>query len=57
MESASDEKAEGREICFETIEHLRGFEGVSGVHIMAIGRAQAIVDIVDASKIGPRYRT
>lgn len=57
LEAAEDEKAEGLKICHETIEHLRGVEGVSGVHVMAIGRAQAIVDIVEAARIGPRYRT
>jgi 5,10-methylenetetrahydrofolate reductase len=57
IEAAADQKAEGLQICVETIDHLRGFDGVSGVHVMAIGRAQAIVDIVDAATIGPKYRT
>ncbi len=48
LEKAGDQAAEGRRICIETIEELRGIEGVAGVHIMAPrGGAPAIAEVVN----------
>lgn len=48
LEKARDQAAEGRRICIETIEELRGIEGVAGAHIMAPrGGAPAIAEVVN----------
>ncbi len=56
MESVTDQKAEGREICIETINQLKHIDGVSGVHIMAINQESAIPEIVKRAEIGPQFR-
>ena len=56
LKGAADAKAEGRVICVEMIRHIRGLEGVSGVHIMAIGHPRAVGEIADAAAVGPRHR-
>lgn len=56
LESAKDERAEGRRICVELIEQVREIEGVAGVHIMAIRQQEAIPEIVAEAKIGPSHR-
>ncbi|MBT4905373.1 MAG: methylenetetrahydrofolate reductase, partial [Rhodospirillaceae bacterium] len=56
LEAAKDESAEGRSICIEMIEQMREIDGVSGVHIMAIGQQEAIAEIVTETKIGPSQR-
>ena len=48
MERAADPAAEGRRICIEVIEELRGIEGVAGAHIMAPGNESAAVDVLAA---------
>lgn len=57
MESVTDQKAEGREICIEAIKQLKQIDGVSGVHIMAIAQESAIPEIVKRAKIGPQFRS
>ena len=50
MQSAGDERAEGRAICIELMAALGDIEGVAGVHIMApMQSAQAIADTIKAS--------
>ena len=56
LKGAADAKAEGRAMCVEMIRHIRGLEGVSGVHIMAIGHPRAVGEIADAAAVGPRHR-
>lgn len=49
LEDAGDQAAEGRRICVELIQDLRGIEGVAGVHIMAPRQGTAaIAAVVDA---------
>jgi len=56
LDSAADERAEGMRICIELIEQMREIDGISGVHIMAIGQSDAIPEIVAETKIGPSER-
>ena len=44
----------GLAICAEIIEQLRGIEGVSGIHIMAIEWEQKVREIVETAKLLPR---
>ncbi|MCX6089325.1 MAG: methylenetetrahydrofolate reductase [Candidatus Atribacteria bacterium] len=54
MEKAADPKAEGVQVCVETIEELKKIEGVSGVHIMAIAWESIVPEIVRRSGLYPR---
>jgi methylenetetrahydrofolate reductase (NADPH) len=45
---------EGVAICLETIEELRGIEGVHGIHIMAIEWEEIVPEIVSAAGLAPR---
>jgi 5,10-methylenetetrahydrofolate reductase len=56
LKGAADAKAEGRAMCTEMIRHMRSIEGVSGVHIMAIGHPRAVAEIADAAGVGPLHR-
>jgi len=51
MESAPKNKAadEGVKVCLETIEELKGIDGVSGVHIMAIEWEEKVAEIVNGA--------
>ncbi len=57
LESAADQKAEGRKICVEFIQQVREIDGVAGVHVMAINQDEAIPEILEAAQAGPAYRT
>ncbi|HVO77321.1 MAG TPA: methylenetetrahydrofolate reductase, partial [Methanomassiliicoccales archaeon] len=54
MRKANDPKAEGIKQCVETIEHLRGVEGVAGVHIMAPLWEEKVPEIVQRAGLLPR---
>ncbi len=56
MEAAPKEKAaeEGMKICLETIQELREFSGVHGIHIMAIEWEEKVPEIVKAAGLFPR---
>ncbi len=45
---------EGVRICLETIQELRGIEGVHGIHIMAIEWEEIVGEIVTAAGLAPR---
>jgi 5,10-methylenetetrahydrofolate reductase len=45
---------EGKAIAAEVIEAVRGIEGVSGVHIMAIAWEEVVPEIVEAAGLTPR---
>jgi len=51
MESASDAKAEGVNICIELIRALRDMEGVRGVHIMAVQWEDVVPEIVERAGV------
>ncbi len=55
--SAADKKDQpqvGIQMCIETIERLRGIEGVRGVHLMAIEWEQKVPEIVKSAGLVPR---
>jgi methylenetetrahydrofolate reductase (NADPH) len=46
MEAARDPRHEGIAICAELMQQARDIEGIAGVHLMAPGQHQAIVEAV-----------
>jgi methylenetetrahydrofolate reductase (NADPH) len=50
----SQAAAEGMKICLETIQELRGLEGVHGIHIMAIESEDKVGEIVEEAGLLPR---
>jgi methylenetetrahydrofolate reductase (NADPH) len=48
------QQEEGKQICIELIEEIRGIEGVSGVHIMAYRQEELVAEIVDQAGLLPR---
>jgi methylenetetrahydrofolate reductase (NADPH) len=51
LESAEDERAEGRRICVELIAELRDIPGVAGVHLMAPLNAAAVPLVIEESGV------
>ncbi|MCL2579271.1 MAG: methylenetetrahydrofolate reductase [Oscillospiraceae bacterium] len=54
MRKAEDEQAEGVSIALELIEEIRKIEGVSGLHIMAIGWETIVPTILERAGFLPR---
>lgn len=54
MEKAQDKKEEGLKICLEMIKGVREIEGISGIHIMAIGWEEIVPEIVRGAGLYPR---
>lgn len=51
LEGASDQRAEGIDICIELIQQCREIDGVRGCHIMAYRQEQHVPDIIRRSGI------
>ena len=54
FEQAEDKQAEGVNIAVELIDKLRKIEGISGIHIMAIGWEEIVPEIVKRAGFLPR---
>ena len=54
MEKAEDAKAEGLDIALGLLGKLRAVEGVSGIHIMAVGWEDIVPTIVERAGLLPR---
>jgi len=54
FELAEDKQAEGVKIAIELIGRLKGIEGVSGIHIMAVGWEEIVPEIVKMAGFLPR---
>jgi len=44
--NAADQKAEATRVCLETIEAIRGIEGVAGIHLMGHKNDETLVEII-----------
>jgi len=53
IERASDQKAEAKRICIETIQALAGIEGVAGVHLMGHRNEDVLAEIIVESGLRP----
>ena len=54
MAGAANPEEEGVRIALELIDQLRGIEGVSGIHIMAVGWEEIVPSIVEKAGFLPR---
>ena len=54
LSGAEDQKAEGIQIAIEQIQELKEMEGVSGVHLMAIGAEKSVPGIAEKAGLLPR---
>lgn len=54
MRNAEDKKEEGVAIALDLIKQLREIEGISGIHIMAIGWEEIVPRLLKEAKLGPR---
>jgi len=54
MEAAEDKQQEGMNLALELIEKLKTVEGVSGIHIMAVGWEEIVPAIVEKAGFLPR---
>jgi 5,10-methylenetetrahydrofolate reductase len=54
LKGAANAQEEGINICVETVNELRGIEGVAGVHIMAIEWESAVPGIAEKAGLLPR---
>jgi len=54
MEQAEDKQAEGVEIAVDLLRQIMNIEGVSGIHIMAIGWEEIVPTIVERLGVLPR---
>lgn len=51
LDGAKDQKAEGRRLCVELMQEIRGIDGVSGVHVMAYRQEECVPDLVRESGV------
>ena len=51
LDGAQDQRAEGRAICAELLQELRGIDGVSGAHLMAPGGEASIAQVIEDSGV------
>ncbi len=49
-----DQPIEGLKVAVETIQWLKGLDGVAGVHLMAIGWEEKVPEILEAASLLPR---
>ena len=51
MAGAANQAAEGRKICVELIQQIRGIHGISGVHVMAYRQEESVAEIIQSSGV------
>lgn len=51
LEGATDQKAEGLELCVEIMQRVAEIEGVSGVHVMAYRQEHRVAELVERSGV------
>jgi methylenetetrahydrofolate reductase (NADPH) len=51
LAGAADARAEGRALCVEFVQEIRGIRGVSGVHLMAYRQEESVAEVIDRSGV------
>jgi methylenetetrahydrofolate reductase (NADH) len=54
MRAAADQRAEGIALAAEVVEQVRGLPGVRGVHLMGLGPASGVPEVIRAAGLLPR---
>ena len=57
MRGSEDQENEGIEIALEIIQRLRRIEGLSGIHIMAVGWEKVVPTIIDRAGLMPTFNS
>jgi len=51
MAGAVDAAREGRQLCIDLIQEIRGIRGVSGIHLMAYRQEESVTEIIERSGV------
>ena len=51
LAGAEDPAAEGRRLCVELIQEIRGIRGVAGVHVMAYRQEESVAEVIERSGV------
>jgi methylenetetrahydrofolate reductase (NADPH) len=51
LKGASDQAVEGRKLCTDLVQEIRGIRGVHGVHLMAYRQEETVAEIIDRSGV------
>ena len=51
LKGANDQALEGRKLCTELVQEIRGIRGVHGVHLMAYRQEESVAEIIDRSGV------
>ncbi len=51
LKGATDQAAEGRRLCTDLVQEIRGIRGVHGVHLMAYRQEESVAEIIDRSGV------
>jgi methylenetetrahydrofolate reductase (NADPH) len=51
LKGASDQALEGRKLCTDLVQEIRGIRGVHGVHLMAYRQEETVAEIIDRSGV------
>jgi methylenetetrahydrofolate reductase (NADPH) len=51
LKGATDQALEGRRLCTDLVQEIRGIRGVHGVHLMAYRQEETVAEIIDRSGV------
>jgi methylenetetrahydrofolate reductase (NADPH) len=51
LKGATDQALEGRKLCTDLVQEIRGIRGVHGVHLMAYRQEETVAEIIDRSGV------
>ncbi len=51
LKGAADQAQEGRRLCIDLVQEIRGVRGVHGVHLMAYRQEESVAEIIDRSGV------
>ncbi len=51
LAGAAKPRLEGRQICIELIQEIRGIKGINGVHLMAYRQEESVADVIERSGV------
>jgi len=52
LDGASDARTEGKRICAEFMQELRGIPGIAGAHVMSPASPAAVPEVIEMAGLG-----